>query len=1190
MPSYAYTQSRIFQWIGILLAIGIIATGYYYFRASAGVKTNTLMPSGSLTSGLVGYWPFDRASVAGTTAQDRSTNKFNGTLSGGPSIVAGTIHEAIDLDGTDDLVSMGDQASLDVGDTGDFSVSGWFSRDTFTTDDVIVAKVNGTGSGETGYVVYIDDATDQLILKVGDGVDTYFIASTTTFTSATWVHFVVVWDQDSASGTTMYLNGAAASNGASGTIGNINDLSNALAFHVGQTQAGSDYFDGKLDEIRFYNRVLTASEVTTLYDYKGKGGALNSSASQPQGTGRLDSGLAGYWKLDDGSGTSAADTSTNGNTGTLTNGPTWTTGQVGGAVNFDGSNDYVDIGINKISPRVNGASAITLSAWLKPSAYPAAATRARGVSFNTTNAATGGLLGLYDGGKLEIGGRSVSTDAFQSATVTFPALNEWHFATGILDFPNDKIYVYLDGVLQVTQSVTFANTSYTNGTPTTALDAIGSSGSLVEFFSGSIDEPHIYNRALSESEVSDLYRLTSPTGVDTSLKGYWSFNGPDMNGTTAYDRSGSGLSGTLTSGPTVTKGRVGQALDFDGTDDYVTITDTDDTKYTGAITLCTWAKIDTGSAYRHFMGKHASNGATQNPFDFRTTSDTIPLLVFVRANSDSKNWTGPAVTLGAWKHYCVTAPSAIESAPTFYIDGVAAVTPTAGGTGTGTATGSGAAIRIGVRSDSAVRMDGSMDEVRIYNRALSAAEIQSLYNQSNPDPINSSASQPQGTGRLDSGLAGYWKLDDGSGTSATDSSTNGNTGTLTNGPTWTTGQVGGALDFDGSNDYVTMGDQSVHEGMAAMSLAGWIKMDNLPAANYFVISKSSGIGQYRLAISSAGIPTFVVATNNNAWYSAGTTANGATALTTSTWIHLLGTYDGQYVRLYVNGVLAGTGSQAISGAIVSNTSEFRLSYDTYGNYFNGQIDEVRIYNRALSESEVSDLYRLTSPTGVDTSLKGYWSFNGPDMNGTTAYDRSGAGNNGTLTNGPTRTIGKIGQALRFDGADDYVDAGSASSLDNITQMTMTAWIKPNSLGENGSGRIIDKDGTSFAGRMLYVCSSGTCGVNNSLRFARGFGTTDGTWTTTADAVSMGVWQFVAITYDDSSVSNDPVFYVNGSVVSSSENSTPVGSAETTEASYNWVIGNRPAGDRSFDGSIDEVRVYNRILSVNEITALYNQGR
>ena len=107
-------------------------------------------------------------------------------------------------------------------------------------------------------------------------------------------------------------------------------------------------------------------------------------------------------------------------------------------------------------------------------------------------------------------------------------------------------------------------------------------------------------------------------------------------------------------------------------------------------------------------------------------------------------------------------------------------------------------------------------------------------------------------------------------------------------------------------------------------------------------------------------------------------------------------------------------------------------------------------------------------------LIGLWSFNGDDISGTTAYDRSGAGNTGTLTNGPTKTIGIAGQALSFDGSNDYVDAGNAASVKPSFPFTVSASAKFNSLS-NAPAVITSSDtgGTGqYAGFLVNVTSSG----------------------------------------------------------------------------------------------------------------------
>lgn len=133
-------------------------------------------------------------------------------------------------------------------------------------------------------------------------------------------------------------------------------------------------------------------------------------------------------------------------------------------------------------------------------------------------------------------------------------------------------------------------------------------------------------------------------------------------------------------------------------------------------------------------------------------------------------------------------------------------------------------------------LNGSMDEVRIYNRALSASEIQALSAAGSsprvlpapaagldprPQPARSTATPPSS---LDLGLIAHWTFDEGSGTTARDSSGRGHTGTLVHGPTWVAGPVGGALNFDGVDDYVEIAHPNdFNFGKADFTIALWVQ-------------------------------------------------------------------------------------------------------------------------------------------------------------------------------------------------------------------------------------------------------------------------------------------------------------------------------------------------------------------------------
>ena len=424
------TAHRVIQYIILILIFCGMAGGYWYWQTRAAVKTNTSLED-TLEQGLTGYWKLDDGS--GTTATDSSGNSNNGTLTNGPTWTTGQIQSAIDFDGTDDYVTIPDPSSgiLDVADSTNFTLSGWFNRDTFTTDDTIIAKRNGIASTDTGYLVYVDDATDKLTFEASDGTDEYQMESSDTFTTTGWNHFVIVWNDSSSSQTKMYINGALQSTTNTGTFGNVNSLANAVAFNLGAESDGGNPFDGKLDEARIYRRVLSDDEVSRLY-----------RITAPTG---VDTGLVGYWPFDgdDISGTTAYDRSGAGNNGTLTNGPTKTIGKIGQALSFDGSNDYTRVNTNAVF----NVSQITVSTWVY----------VRSSSINDN------IVTRYDDGvalndwRLGIGAASanafrfgvvISNTLYSAESTLGFSLNTWHHLVGT--YNGNAIRLYVDGVNTVT--------------------------------------------------------------------------------------------------------------------------------------------------------------------------------------------------------------------------------------------------------------------------------------------------------------------------------------------------------------------------------------------------------------------------------------------------------------------------------------------------------------------------------------------------------------------------------------------------------------------------------------------------------------------------------------------------------------------------------------------------------------------
>jgi hypothetical protein len=491
-------------------------------------------------------------------------------------------------------------------------------------------------------------------------------------------------------------------------------------------------------------------------------------------------------------------------------------------------------------------------------------------------------------------------------------------------------------------------------------------------------------------------------------------------------------------------------------------------------------------------------------------------------------------------------------------------------------TGSSTTAQIGAGNGTDT-FDGKLDEFRLYGRAFTEAEIVAQYSAGRSDELNSGASQAQGGSRLDSGLAGYWKLDDGSGTSATDASTNGNTGTLTNGPTWTTGQIGGAVDFDGANDNVTTSKTVPNSGTVSV----WVNTTatiNSSNSYYAIHATTSGGHMY---VSFNGF------SGGNRWEfcyrgNFGTTVCmvGSTYTTNAHqgWHLLTATWD-----VTKGGTLFLDGRSITSSTSTTNaftSMSLGLSTESLARWV-GKLDEVRLYSRVLSADEMAELYRLTSPTGTDTGLQGYWSFNGPDVSGTTAYDRSGSGNNGTLTNGPTVTPGKVGQALQFDGVNDSVSIADPVSeiLDFGTgDFSASAWIKTTE--SDVQNCIISKAPSSSGfrfgfgsdGRPYYLIGDGTTYKEGHIGALY--------------ALNNGSWHHLVINYLNSTDTINA--YVDGAFFATDTFSSSIGSISNTQplriGAMNVTFGG------VFAGSIDEVRIYNRALTTDEISSLYNSGK
>ena len=193
----------------------------------------------------------------------------------------------------------------------------------------------------------------------------------------------------------------------------------------------------------------------------------------------------------------------------------------------------------------------------------------------------------------------------------------------------------------------------------------------------------------------------------------------------------------------------------------------------------------------------------------------------------------------------------------------------------------------------------------------------------------------------DQGLVAHWKFDDGSGGTAIDSAGT-NNGTLNGDPNWTTGRIGGALSFDGAGDYVVAASVAPLTG-DTLTAQAWIRTSEYAGIWNPIITQNAGANGYYFLVSSSS-PAFYLAVGASF-----VQAISPEAINADQWYHVAGTNDGSNMKLYIDGKLqdsaASTGFLGVSGNINIGCEPVSPLY------YYGLIDDVRIYNRAVSELE-----------------------------------------------------------------------------------------------------------------------------------------------------------------------------------------------------------------------------------------------
>ncbi len=705
----------------------------------------------------------------------------------------------------------------------------------------------------------------------------------------------------------------------------------------------------------------------------------------------------GWWAFDEGFGTTAADSSGNGYNATLYNGASWTTGKTGSAIVADGSNQYVSIPAIDLS----GTQAITWAAWINRT-YSRDIVHAMLEDSADYNASTTGF-GFFPDGDAASGCSGLAIGIHGDAGYTTscfaqPSSGIWHHVAFVLDKSQagtQAISLYIDGQKQTATGQSYATTN-TNGFGNNPLYLFSRGGSQY-FTAGMVDDLRLYAQALSADQVLQIYQqdLTSlvsltVTPATSSIVGgttrQLSALGTFSDGSTQDLTASVAWSSSNTSVATIASSGLATAIAAGNTTIQATSgTVSNSAALTVTAPILVSLSVAPSSAYTTIDGSQQfsatgtyDSGATQNltaNVAWNTTNSAIA----------SVNATGMATGIAYGSTAIQASLGSIIGSANLTVQSASlqsiAIAPAKSQVAVSaqlqlTATGT---YSDGSTQDITSQVVWSADDATV--ASISSSGLVIGIGMGNTT-LRASINAINGSTALivtPSGLVGWWAFDEGSGTTAADSSGNGYNATLYNGASWTAGQTDGAISANGINQYIAtppINLSSTH----AFTLAAWVSRTWLNSGFNALIEASANYNN-----TSSGFAFFVDDSSDCGISSAiliGVHGSGGYALNcyappaSGGWHHLAVVCDksqpgNQQVSFYIDGIPQ-----------ISVSSPYATTnYDTFGNqpfyffsrsgvqYFSaGMVSDLRLYNRALTAAEIEAIYGLGATSAALQSM------------------------------------------------------------------------------------------------------------------------------------------------------------------------------------------------------------------------------
>lgn len=817
------------------------------------------------------------------------------------------------------------------------------------------------------------------------------------------------------------------------------------------------------------------------------------------------------------------------------------------SLDFDGSN-YISI---TDDPLKDGATNFTLSAWVKANGTVGGSD----ISFLQNWVSPHVFIIRYKepNGNFQL----YLNGAVKRIDVALSSLglvnNNWNHIVLVNEYDNSQIKVYVNGTLQHTETST--QVAYpSNSTPLKI-------GGDYNYWDGQIDGVSIFDYALSQSQVTTLWgggtSVSNPMALPSPPIAYYPLGGSAGAFQTPVNNNDKWL---------IENNAIGDyVFDFSiSGNGYITVPDSTALEPQN-LTVSFWINAGAQGNYEYYLEKGNFSYAVY------TGNTTTSLIFFIY--DGSSYYLSNALTNALdsnWHHIAFTYDG---SQIIGYKDGVANTPVSASATILYDTN----PLRLFSRGPSlGNHPSGKMSNAQIFNTALSATEVETLYNYGSP--IRTLANIPQ-----NSNLKAWYKLD------ATEiynsTSTEWSVDNNQNPSAYPS-----SLYFDGNTNYISTATLSSFI-TNDVSVSAWVNFTTLPSSfDGAFLGMNNSFEEGLNFCSVGGVIRFTIE-----GYDTNYVANTVT-LVAGQWYHFCGTWDGSTIELFTNG--ASQGTFAYNGSI--STSRVLEIGRVYNNGYNidGKISNVAIWNTGLKSAQVTEIYNNGTPSNLSShsatsNLVSWYKLN----NTTTGIEDSKGSNNGT-NNGATEYAGFVNTlagdstgmsqsnlvqsdlqtvapyskyAMSFD-ATDYIEVDSTPILNGATSLSISAWCKiDNNVEEPICSLWVS------AGNQQYLLRSNTSyGIQFYLRGSWGM-QSEGT----NQALTPGQWYHIVATWDGSFI----YIYVNGSLAITPKAAS--GTLDTMTGQKDW-IGRHSAN--YLDGDLSNVAYWkNTALNQSQVREIYNEG-